>query len=617
MPIPQQYGQSFTDTSGNPGVAKFDGATGKPLPTPTDTAMSPMPQGAQGAPGQGVDPGSFQMLLGNIEQKITQNNALATQRSLISKHLFDQPLTPQEMAQLPSDVRGVLQGGNKDAAMMQLQVLNDQIQGRSQSFAQSVQYISQGYDTSVKEAESKRTFATDTVLKVAQQFVDPATGKVNVDKLKQYMAAVSPGIDVSALIDSVQGLQPVSEYNKRLQYDSGSPTPGTIGASNDPVVNATQAIVGNETGGIPDAEAYKKRSSMPQKSTGLYSYGKYQVLESNIPEWTKAATGTAMTTEQFLNDPSAQDKVAQWRMGDLWKTYGNIEDVASVYFTGVPYAQAVQEKRKDSNGTTVEQYVAKAKASFDKSQSESNNPGMVSPSGGSNDILKVAGISLNAFNFLTGNVTAMSRMTSSARQKIVNEAQDWAAAHNIDVSTFKSQYESYNKTLSGNITRFNNTVIAENELKGTLSNLSTTISDADLGQIKAEDVAKILAGQQTNNPTASRYAWYISQLRNETAYYFAASQGKTSPDVIDNQDAGDVITNGISTGSAQGLTDAVTASTEKMKSVLQTSVDSAHQNVWSLFGVGDKFKNAGSSSSGGPAPSTTTDISSLRNKYGY
>lgn len=147
---------------------------------------------------------------------------------------------------------------------------------------------------------------------------------------------------------------------------SPSPTP-TYQAGSDPVTAAMNAIVGIESGG--NYSAVSKR--LP---SGLRSYGKYQVLETHIPDWTLAATGTAMTKDQFLASSSAQDAVARMQIGQLWGQYGNIADVASVWFTGVPAAQSA-EKTDPTTGMTAEQYIARATAAFNGASGSSQTGG--------------------------------------------------------------------------------------------------------------------------------------------------------------------------------------------------------------------------------------------------
>lgn len=90
---------------------------------------------------------------------------------------------------------------------------------------------------------------------------------------------------------------------------------------------------------------------------GQKAYGKYQVMDFNIPSWTKEILGYAMTPAQFLKDVGAQEKVAMAKIGDALKKYGNPADAASVWFSGRPVSKAGNDS--DVTGTTVPQYVKK------------------------------------------------------------------------------------------------------------------------------------------------------------------------------------------------------------------------------------------------------------------
>lgn len=215
-----------------------------------------------------------------------------------------------------------------------------------------------------------------------------------------------------------------------------------------------------------------------------------------------------------------------------------------------------------------------------------------SPTGANGgDILSATGLSVQAFNFLTQGTQTMSRFTPAQRNKIMAETTDWLKKNSVDMSTFQSQYVANNTTLSNNIQRFNNTQIAEGEVLGTLSNMDSTSVAAGLGNVNLVNVAKVLVGQNVNDSSANEYAFYFNDLKNSLSYYYAAQQGKASPDVVDNKDAANVIVGGLAKGGVKGLQTAVQNTTAKMKIVLSGAVDNARQNVWNLFGVGSKYQS--------------------------
>jgi hypothetical protein len=62
-----------------------------------------------------------------------------------------------------------------------------------------------------------------------------------------------------------------------------------------------------------------------------------------------------MTPQEFLNSPSAQEKVFETKFGQFMNQTGNFNDAASMWFSGKPVAQA--GNATDANGTTVPKYL--------------------------------------------------------------------------------------------------------------------------------------------------------------------------------------------------------------------------------------------------------------------
>lgn len=275
---------------------------------------------------------------------------------------------------------------------------------------------------------------------------------------------------------------------------------------------------------------------------------------------------------KFVGSPGQKDSGVKATDGGTFASYATPQDGKTAIGNLI--------NRGAASGKTFEEFV-----------NSYTGTGSGSTTSGSGSILSSAGISLPVFNYLTQGTSSMTRMNASQRKAIQTAAEQFLNSKGIDVSTFQSQYKAYNDVLQSNISRNAKTKIMESELSGTVDNLLSTVSEKDLGDINIQNVADVWAGKQTNDPVATRYAFHFEQLKNELAGYFAASQGKASPDVIDNQDAANAVINGMSTGSLTGFKKAVEDSTSKMGGVLQRSVDDAQKNVWSLFGVGDKYKS--------------------------
>lgn len=259
-----------------------------------------------------------------------------------------------------------------------------------------------------------------------------------------------------------------------LKTDDGSTSPMSGGTStgdtSDPVVAASQAILGNESGGNYDATSPVLQSG---SHVGEKSYGKYQVLQSNIPSWTQQYYGQTLTPDQFLQNPDAQEAVQKGKMGELWNKYGNIQDVASVYFTGVPYAQAVKEGRKDqATGMTVQQYVAKAQNAFN-GLTGGDSSAAPSTSGGTNNSL------------------VPTTVSNTGMQQLIKEA----AARGVDVHTNEAGPHTF--TINGNV--YTSTgggfSVASTAPAGPATGGGTTGADGQYTPktLSAPQVAKVLA----------------------------------------------------------------------------------------------------------------------------
>jgi len=120
-------------------------------------------------------------------------------------------------------------------------------------------------------------------------------------------------------------------------------------ASSPPGGSYGERISGIESGGRYDALG-------PVTKTGDRAHGKYQVMGANIPEWSQAATGKPMTSEQYLADPKAQDAVFNHQFGQYVDKYGP-EGAARAWFAGEKGMNDLN--RKDQLGTSVAQYGAK------------------------------------------------------------------------------------------------------------------------------------------------------------------------------------------------------------------------------------------------------------------
>lgn len=339
---------------------------------------------------------------------------------------------------------------------------------------------------------------------------------------------------------------------------------------------------------------------------GLIDDDKYQVYASMPPDPAvlQGIQQAAMTVPQRLQ--AEKDKIAADRQAKIDKQTQDhnekMERSARERDFQADYERQIAAGVIKRNAQTQLDYRRK----WDKEQAELRRTGTAAGPASdlaptdtlatnpeSQSILAQTGLNLPAFMVLTGNMSQLSR-DAATRTKASRDAQQWANSRGIDISTIASQYKAANETLQSNIQRMNNTKIMEDELQGTIQNMRDVVKDKDLGSLRFGNVLKVWAGQEVNDDLAQQYAQNLGQLRNELAGYYAATQGRSGSGITqgDYHEAENIIKNGISEGSLNGLQTSIEKSTGKMGGVMQRSVDSSRRQVWNLFGVGDKFKGS-------------------------
>lgn len=116
--------------------------------------------------------------------------------------------------------------------------------------------------------------------------------------------------------------------------------------------NFAPAIASIESGGEKDPYS----AIGPSSGSMGHALGKYQVMEANVPEWTKEIFGKEMTPAEFLANPQAQDAVFNNKFGSYVSKYGP-EGAAKAWFAGERGMN--NPDAKDSLGTSVASYAEK------------------------------------------------------------------------------------------------------------------------------------------------------------------------------------------------------------------------------------------------------------------
>lgn len=109
-----------------------------------------------------------------------------------------------------------------------------------------------------------------------------------------------------------------------------------------------QSIVAQESGGDYGAIGQPTRYGI--------AYGKYQVLDSNIPSWTKAYYGKSLTPNQFLNNKAAQDAVARGQLKSYFNKYGP-RGAAAAWYGGEGSVNLHNSTSPQQGGPSIKEYV--------------------------------------------------------------------------------------------------------------------------------------------------------------------------------------------------------------------------------------------------------------------
>jgi hypothetical protein len=124
------------------------------------------------------------------------------------------------------------------------------------------------------------------------------------------------------------------------------------------------AIAGVESGGRRDP--YSARGPLITNPRNRYynqrALGRYQVMPGNLGQWLSEAGMADMTPDAFLADANAQDQLFRHRFGGYVNRYGNLDDAASMWFTGQPYSRgrsSTDTQPGSHRGISGEQYVAR------------------------------------------------------------------------------------------------------------------------------------------------------------------------------------------------------------------------------------------------------------------
>lgn len=246
----------------------------------------------------------------------------------------------------------------QDALMETLQTRETRSAGQASKLAQAL--LAKGVDLNSLSQQDFQEIQT-------QYGIDPANLVSEMDKAQYSKETQQMNLnknryqnisDGSMMYDTLTGKMVENTKNFAPSTNSGLNSVLGAGGKVGGVEDAMQRIANVESRGSKDRFGGNDQYqvvSVPS-ANGDRAYGKYQVMGSNIPVWTKEVLGQSLTIDQYLNSPQAQDAVAKAKLQEAYDKHGSWEDSASVWFSGRPLAGNTS---KDILGTSTPQYIQK------------------------------------------------------------------------------------------------------------------------------------------------------------------------------------------------------------------------------------------------------------------
>lgn len=128
-----------------------------------------------------------------------------------------------------------------------------------------------------------------------------------------------------------QKLSVASRQEASRMFTGDNPS---IGQGKVPVENILEAIAGNEGADYGMIHPTKVTHKVKGQMITEQALGRYGVMQSNLQDWLKEAGMPAMTEQEFLNNPKAQDKLAGFKLGQYQDEGGSAMAAANRWFTG-------------------------------------------------------------------------------------------------------------------------------------------------------------------------------------------------------------------------------------------------------------------------------------------
>ena len=220
--IPQHDIKGQVGATGTPGSFLYGMPSAPSTPSGGAASVASTP-----APGQG-SASAFNSLFGKIMENARNSQYYMDQKAKILKHVFDEPLSPQDMQGLPQSVQDVLTSKNPALAGFSVQLLNDQLRGRVDENMNALSYLFTG------QKEDAARLQQEQAKSQTQKDKSIASFQGMLDKNPQLWAALSDEGRTAIMNGEMPSQEDIAsvgtEYSRYVKQYTGGGGSGAAGA---------------------------------------------------------------------------------------------------------------------------------------------------------------------------------------------------------------------------------------------------------------------------------------------------------------------------------------------------------------------------------------------------
>jgi hypothetical protein len=551
----------------------------------------------------GVSTDSYLSLMTNINNSLQQNNSLVDQKNAIQKQLFDQPLTQAELSKLPPDVAAVITSGNQDQMKLQLQIINDSLQGRNDSVSKSIGALTTGYNENQKNIQSAlsnlMTYSVNKGVSLEElvKAYAPILGNDLAKQLGNNLSSVTDLYNKTSLTASTTGAE---------SYGINIPA-GTLAATNNNPGNlrftgqdgATQGTGGFAKFSSPEAGYQALINDLTSKMTGQSGL--------TIPDGTNA--GQTLSGSSTIEDlirvyaPSSDNNDPTSYAQKIADTLGLTSDTQLSNVSPSDLASAMAQVE---SGTIT--YDKKDISSIVSNISGADDNKSQTPFGGLslNALVNASSLYLNDLGKMPSLGLGGATDVKAARLSVMNYAGYVADKMGINVAQLSALYKAKTTAVSQNIQRLSKVDSITNSVANQLPRLATladqlktegiNVTESDLQSFAASGLNKF------GSTTAAAYMELVNTIRADYSSSNAALAGSRGGEFFARA-AVDAIPTGLTGAQYNTIKDTIVTSTANVSD----GINKTTNEMITSIGSGSTDSGIGASSSSSSSTSNTSN----------